>query len=117
MFQKVSLIEKNDAFEKGIARFSVKFFSSHIIKTFRRGTFRSFKKSRKTKNLCSRGEATPITIFRLVFCLAVPNFFVGEPFCVSENFGYQKILCISVEGAFITIWRQKFLSHSTKNNR
>ena len=28
------------------------------------------------------------------FCLAVPKHFVKEPFCVSESFGYRKILCL-----------------------
>ena len=36
-----------------------------------------------------------ITIFRRKICrLTVPNHFVEEPFCVLENFGYRKILCL-----------------------
>ena len=32
-----------------------------------------------------------------LFCLTVPNHFVKEPFCVSESFGYLKILCLRGE--------------------
>ena len=39
------------------------------------------------------------------FCLTVPKKLVEEPFCVSENFWYRKIVGIS-EGAGITIFRQ-----------
>ena len=41
------------------------------------------------------------------FCLTVPKKFVEEPFCVSENFWYQKILWIREgvgEGGSITIF-------------
>ena len=31
-------------------------------------------------------------------CLTIPKRFAEEPFCVSENFGYRKNLCIKVEG-------------------
>ena len=41
------------------------------------------------------------------FCLTVPKSFVEEPFCVSENFWYRKMLGIR-EGADITIFRQIF---------
>ena len=37
--------------------------------------------------------------------LTVPKNLVGEPFCVSENFGYRKKLEIR-EGAGITIFRE-----------
>ena len=40
-----------------------------------------------------------------IFCLTVPKHFVEEPFCVSENFWYRKMLGIR-EGAGITIFRQ-----------
>ena len=39
------------------------------------------------------------------FCLTVPKNFVEEPFCVSENFWYRKMLGIR-EGASITIFCQ-----------
>ena len=37
--------------------------------------------------------------------LTVPQTLVGEPFCVSESFGYRKMLQIR-EAAGITIFRQ-----------
>ena len=40
--------------------------------------------------------------------------FRGHPFNVSENLGYQKILCI-IGG--ITIFRRKFFSHTAENFR
>ena len=39
-------------------------------------------------NLCKRGG------------ISVPKNFVGEPFGVSENFGYRKILCIRGGGGY-----------------
>ena len=46
------------------------------------------------------------------FCLTVPKNFVGEPFCVSQNFWFRKILWIrgggGREGGSITIFCQKF---------
>ena len=45
------------------------------------------------------------------FCLTVPKTLVEEPFCVSENFWYRKIVGIR-EGAGITIFCQNcFVSH------
>ena len=41
------------------------------------------------------------------FCLTVPKNFVEEPFCVSENFWYRKMLGIR-EGAGITIFCQNY---------
>jgi len=35
-----------------------------------------------------------ITFFRRKFFVSVPKNIVGEPFCVSENLGFRKILCI-----------------------
>ena len=46
--------------------------------------------------------------FRSKFCLTVPKNFVGEPFCVSKNFWYRKVLCIGgghhglVEKSFVS---------------
>ena len=50
------------------------------------------------------------------FCLTVPKNIVEEPFCVSENLWYRKMLGIR-EGAGITIFRQNCLSHSTETFR
>ena len=54
------------------------------------------------------------------FSPRVPKKFVEEPFCVSEKFWYRNILWIrdgGGEGGSITIFCQKFLSHSTKKIR
>ena len=50
------------------------------------------------------------------FCLTVPKIFVGWPFCVSQNFWYQKMLGIR-EGAGNMIFCRIFLSHSTETFR
>ena len=50
------------------------------------------------------------------FCLTVPKNFVEEPFCVSENLWYRKMLGIR-EGAGITIFRQNcFVSQYRKTS-
>ena len=48
------------------------------------------------------------------FCLTVPKNFVEEPFCVSENFWYRKMLGIR-EGAGITIFCQNSFVSLPKN--
>ena len=49
-----------------------------------------------------------------IFCLTVPKNFVEEPFCVSENVWYRKMLGIR-EGAGITIFCQNcFVSRYRK---
>ena len=50
-----------------------------------------------------------------IFCLTVLKTFVGEPFVVSENFGYRKILCIRERVSRFFV--ENFLSHNTKNFR
>ena len=49
--------------------------------------------------------------FPLKICrLTVPENFVGEPFCVSENFWYRKILWIRRgEGGSVTFFHRKFV--------
>ena len=49
-----------------------------------------------------------------IFCLKVPKKFVGEPFDVSEHFGYRKILFIRGD---ITIFCRHIFSHSTEKFR
>ena len=80
-------------------RFSVEKFLSHSAKKIRRGTLLHFKKLLVSKTLWIRGgggyHAFPpkIQIFQIC-CFTVPKNFVGEHFCVSENFWYGKILWI-----------------------
>ena len=56
-----------------------------------------------------------------IFCLTVPKNFVGEPFCVSQNFWYRKILWIRAgEGRREGVSRfcfKNFLSHSAEKLR
>ena len=62
------------------------FFLSHSTEKFCRGTLVFQKCSGIEKFLDNRG----ITILSNFFCLTVPKNFVGEPFCVSENYWYGK---------------------------
>ena len=48
-----------------------------------------------------------------IFCLTVPKNFVGEHFCVSENFGYRKILCIR-EGGYHVSPSKTFVTQTEK---
>ena len=48
------------------------------------------------------------------FCLTVPKNFVGEPFCVSKNFWYRKILCMRGGHQGLV---ENFLFHRTENLR
>ena len=52
-----------------------------------------------------------------LFCLTVPNNFVGEPFSVSENFWYRKILCFRGLYYDFRISVEIFLSHNAENVR
>ena len=52
------------------------------------------------------------------FCITVPEHFVGEPFCVSENFWYRKILWIRREREGVSQFSvEKLLAHSTEKLR
>ena len=46
-----------------------------------------------------------------LICLTVPKHFVEEPFCVSEKFGYRKIL--RIRGVYLD-FASKLVSHSTQ---
>ena len=48
-----------------------------------------------------------------IFCPTVPKNLVGEHLGASENFGYQKILCIRERGYHVSRV-ESFLSHSTE---
>ena len=55
-----------------------------------------------------------------IFCLTVLKNFVEEPFCVSQNFWYQKKLCIRGKGRRKGVSRisvENFLSRSTEKFR
>ena len=56
--------------------------------------------------------------FQLInFCLTVPKNFVEEPFCVSENYWYRKMLGIKGGGRLSRFSVRIVLSHSTKKHR
>ena len=90
VFQKILGMEIFFA-KKGISLFSVEIFSSHSAEKFRRGTLLCFEKNLVSKIVMHRGGHHGLVEF---FCLTVPKEFRGEPFNVSENSVYRKILCI-----------------------
>ena len=51
-------------------------------------------------------------IFRRVFCLTVPNYFIGEHFGVSEKFFYRKFSCLG--GGEASRFCRNFFSHRTE---
>ena len=105
--------------EGGVSRFSVESFLFHIAEKFCRWTLlccvsESF---RQRKSLWIRGEGECQDFRSKIFCLTVPKKFVEEPFCVSENLWFRKMLGIR-EGAGITIFRQNcFVSQYRKTRR
>ena len=64
---------------------------SHSAEKIRRGSSLFFRFSLVSKNVRDKKGAV-IRNFHQSFCLTVPNHFVEESFCASENFGYRKIL-------------------------
>ena len=52
-----------------------------------------------------------------LFCLTIPKNFVGEPFGVSENFWYRKVLCFRGLCHDFQFSVEIFLSHSAENIR
>ena len=98
-------------------RFSVEKFLSHSAKKIRRGTLLHFKKLLVSKTLWIRGgggyHAFPpkIQIFQIC-CFTVPKNFVGEHFCVSENFVWKNFMDKRGEGGSIVsenFWYGKIL--------
>ena len=78
---------------KKVSRFSLEKFLSHSAEKFRRGTCLCFRKSLVPKNVRNKRGGVYHDFPLKLFCLTVPKNFVGEPFGVSENFWYRKILC------------------------
>ena len=76
-----------------VSRFSVGNFLSHSAEKFRRGTFLCFRNSLVAKNVRDNRRGGYHGFPSNLFCLTVPKNLVGEPFGVSENFWYRKILC------------------------
>ena len=86
-------------FKREKSRFSIENFLSHSTNKLRNGTRLSFTKILVSRNFMNKRGGGGVTIFRPnCFFFTVPNPFVGEPFCVSESFGYQKASWIKGEG-------------------
>ena len=96
--------------------FSSKIFSITVPKIFVRNSFPSQEISVMEKLMDKRGG---YHVFQSkVFSLTVPKNIVGEPFWVSKNLGFGKILCI-IEGHHSIIeghhvFPSVFWSHSTE---
>ena len=121
MYQKISGSEKIYASERGqgLSNFSVENFLSHSAENFRRGeSFSVSLISGIKKFYVSEGYVTIFDFLSKISCLRVPKNFVEEPFCVSGNLWYRKMLGIrGGKGGRITTSVEKFLSHSAETFR
>ena len=99
----------------GVSRSSVENFLPHSAENFCRGTLQCFINFGYRKTLCLWGEYHDFLL--KICCLTVPKIFVGEPFCVSQNFWYRKNLWIRGEGGVSGFFVKSFLSHSAEKFR
>ena len=77
----------------------LKIFCLTVPKKIRRGTLRCFKKFRVSKNFMHKGGGGLLRFSNEKKIPAtVPKKIVGEPFGVSENFWYRKMLGIREDG-------------------
>ena len=78
----------------GYHDFLLNFFLSHSTETFSKGNFRRFRKFRESKKFMHKKgkRGKNLDFLSKHYSLTVPKSFIGEPFCVSEKFCYQKIL-------------------------
>ena len=112
MFRKNSGIENFQAKEGGSFTVFSKILSSHRTEKTSPGNHSVFQKISGTeKFFMDRGGGGVITIFRQIFCLTVPKYFIGEHFGVSEKIFYRKFSCI--RGGASRFCRN-FLSHRTE---
>ena len=86
----------------------------HRAEKFRAETIRCFRKLRVSKVFMDKRRGWCITIFCQSFCLTVPRTVVGEPFCVSENFGYRKCFWIREEVCVLRFFVKVCVSQSRK---
>ena len=94
---------------EGVSQFSIENLLSHSTGKLRKRTLVCLTKIRVSKNFLQEGSST---IFCRL-CLAEPKKFVGETFCVSENFWYRKILWIRRGEGVSQFSIENLLSHST----
>ena len=76
----------------GAARFSVRIFLSHGTARRRTGIFNCFTVFGYGTNLYVGGVSHDF--LANIFCLTVPKYLAGEPFCVSETIRYRRKLWI-----------------------
>ena len=97
MFQKNSSSEKVFEYEgEGVSGFYVENILSQRTEKIRRGTLLFFKMFQVSEIFVSNREISPFSRKKLF--LKVLKNFVGEPFCVSQNFLYPKELWMKGKG-------------------
>ena len=101
----------------GISQFFIEKMLSHSTENLHRGNPLCFTKFLEWKKFMDkRGGGGHQDFPSKLFCPLVPDRFVEESYCVSKEFWYPKMLQVK-DGAGITIFRQKLLSHSTEKFR
>ena len=90
VFQKMSGSEKNlkKYRVREMSHFFVGKYLSHSAENFRKEPFEVSEKLEYRKVLCIMGLCQDFPL--KIFSFTVPRNFVGEPFCVSENFLYGR---------------------------
>ena len=74
----------------GVSRLSVEIVFFPATETFRRGTLLCFTKFRVSKTFRHENRISQFSV--KIFCLRVPESFLGERLCVSGGFWCRKIL-------------------------
>ena len=115
MFHKISGIEslcRLDVKKEGVSRFFVNFLVSH----WRKISYVNFlycQKFRVSRRFMLKGVISRLSID--LFCLSVPESFVGEPFYVSQSLWYRKVFLDKGGGGVSRIPLENFLSHCAWN--
>ena len=93
-----------------MSHFSVGNYLSHSAENFRKEPFEVSEKLEYRKILCIMGWYHDFP--SKVFSFTVPRNFVGEPFCVSENFLYGSKF--EKEGGIMIFYREFSVSHNER---
>ena len=118
VFQKICGSEKAySRSERGVKREGVRILSfetflSCSTKKFTTGTLLPSRKFLVPKNVRDKRSRGYHDFPSKLFCLTRQIHFIEEPFCVSESFVYQKILCLWGEISRFPI--ENLSSHSTE---
>ena len=91
-----------------MSHFSVGNYLSHSAENFRKEPFDVSEKLEYRKVLCIMGLCQDFP--SKIFSFTVPRKFVGEPFCVSENFLYGRKY--EKEGGIMIFYREFSVSHN-----